>query len=93
MTPKFRRKRILITPTVVLMLLFAGGRWWTDDIPPDAKIVDADYDDYHETFILELESPSFPLVSPDETPILDVVMHTGSREPTTGENHCVRVTL
>ena len=93
MQPGKRWRRVLVSPDMVLMLIFGGGRWWTDDIPGDAKVVDADYDADRGAFTLTLESPSFSLEAPDKVPILDVVMHTGSREPTAGENYCVRVTL
>lgn len=73
-------RRILVSPDIVLALLFRATRdWYTDDIPSDAKVVDAGYDDDFAAFVLTIESPSFSPVSVYEPPILDVVMHT--KEP------------
>lgn len=84
MRERRRLKRVLIAPDMVIMLLFAGGRWRQDAIPLDAKVVDAYHDDYLDAFVLVLESPSFPLVSPDDPPILDVMLYKDFPDRATG---------
>lgn len=72
-------RRILVSPDIVLMLLFRATRdWYTDDIPSDAKVVAADYDHQIGAIVLTIESPSFSPTWAGEPPILDVVMHTGA---------------